>query len=82
MSILLYIYIYIYIYIISYYNEHGTMILYDNYHIVSRKTLISKFGVESIIAFYEKKSETINIIDVCNCQNANIFFSFHLKRNP
>jgi hypothetical protein len=41
--------------ILSYYNEHGTMILYDNYQIVSRKTLISKFGVESIIAFYGRK---------------------------
>jgi hypothetical protein len=49
--------------------------------IFSRKHLISKFGVESIIEFYEKKSETISIIDVCNSQNANIFFSFHLKRN-
>lgn len=57
------------------------MILYDNYQIISRKTLISKFGIESIIAFYEKKSEIVNIIDVYNFQNANIFFSFHLKRN-
>ncbi len=66
---------------LSYYNEHETMILHDNYHIISRKNLRSKFVVDFNITFYEKINETINIIDVCNCQNANIFFSFHLKRN-
>jgi len=60
--------------IISSYDQHGTMVLYNKTMFLSKHTRMTNFGIEFIIAFFNRNTwDAIHVIAIYKPPKTNVF---------